>query len=349
MGETVFPDFDRRTADAVLAAFDIAIAEAGLYAGATAPNPPVGCLLLDSNGDVIATGVHRKAGTAHAEAMAIAVARAAGRIGDIDTVVVTLEPCNHHGRTPPCVEAILGTPARHIFIGVADPNPAVTGGGAARLKAAGRTVTFLSEIPGDRARFLDRASRRLIAPFVSRATTGKPWVTVKQAVNADGTMIPPRGQKTFTAPASLKIAHRLRKRADAILTGSGTILADNPEFTVRRVSDFEEKRRFLAILDRRHRVSESYFAAAAARGFDVFRADSLEAALERLGAAGVLEVLVEAGPALSGAILKAGLWDEHVLISKSARHDTADRVQARYRKHDFDDLNDAALLPGEDE
>ena len=115
---------------------------------ATAPNPPVGCLLLDSNGDVIATGVHRKAGTAHAEAMAIAVARAAGRIGDIDTVVVTLEPCNHHGRTPPCVEAILGTPARHIFIGVADPNPAVTGGGAARLKAAGRTVTFLSEIPG---------------------------------------------------------------------------------------------------------------------------------------------------------------------------------------------------------
>ncbi len=297
-------------------AFGRAIAAAADYAGATAPNPPVGCVLLDAAGEVLAVEAHRRAGDLHAEARAIAACRASGSVKRIHTVVVTLEPCNHHGRTPPCTDAILSTPARHVWIAGRDPNPRVAGGGAVRLAAAGLSVGWLADLDHADAPRLAAEAERLIAPFVKWSTTGRPFVTVKQALDDTGSMIPPPGRKTFTSETSLTLAHRLRRRADAILTGAGTILADDPEFTVRRVPDHPDKRRLLAILDRRGRVPADYLAAAAQRGLRPLVFTDLDEALARLGAEGVHEVLVEAGPTLTAAVLAADLWDEHVVIAK---------------------------------
>ncbi|TNB46392.1 bifunctional diaminohydroxyphosphoribosylaminopyrimidine deaminase/5-amino-6-(5-phosphoribosylamino)uracil reductase RibD [Martelella lutilitoris] len=341
----IHPATDSLSAAVLAAAMTRALDGAQRFAGATTPNPPVGCVLLDKAGQVIAEGVHRKAGLAHAEAEAIASARAAGVADRIHTVIVTLEPCNHHGRTPPCADAILATPASRVIIGAPDPNPGVSGGGAARLAAAGLSVVFAADMADERAGTLARRAARLIAPFAKRVLTGLPWVTVKQALDERGGMAPPAGAKTFTSPVSLSLAHRLRRRADAILTGSGTILADDPEFTVRRVRDFAGKQRALAILDRRGRVPEAYFSAAEARGFAVIRPETPEAALAALGRRGVMEVLVEAGPSLTASMLDGGLWDENVRIEKG----DPDRVSVFYRDPEFHELNEADVLPGEEE
>lgn len=297
-------------------AFARAIAAATDYAGATSPNPSVGCTLLDAAGNILAVEAHRKAGDLHAEARAIAACRAAGTIDRIHTVVVTLEPCNHHGRTPPCAEAILSTPAREVWIAETDPNPRVEGGGATRLTAAGLYVRFLSDLDHPDASRLAADAERLIAPFVKWVTTGLPFVTIKQALDETGAMIPPVGQRTFTSETSLTLAHRMRRRADAILTGSGTILADNPEFTVRRIPDHPGKSRILAILDRSGRVPSDYLTEATRRGLRPMLFADISEALARLGTEGVHEVLVEAGPRLTAAILATDLWDEHVAIRK---------------------------------
>ena len=310
-----------------------AIETAEAFRGATAPNPPVGCALLARDGTLLAVAAHRRAGTAHAEAAAITRCRDTGAFERIDTVVVTLEPCNHWGRTPPCTEAILSTPARTVVIGARDPNPSVEGGGAQRLREAGLAAEWLHDVPGPAAAALSARCLDLIAPFTKRATTGRPWVTVKQALDASGSMIPPPGRKTFTSEAALRYAHELRRRADAILTGSGTILADDPEFTVRRVPDHADRIRQLAILDRRGRTPTGFLAAAASRKFDAFVADDLPSALDRLGKAGALEVLVEAGPAVTRSVLDAGLWDEHIVIWKGAGQDGSDRAEIRRRHH----------------
>lgn len=293
-----------------------ALAAARRFEGATAPNPPVGCVLLDAAGNVLAVAAHQRAGTPHAEALAIAEARDNGNLGALHTVVVTLEPCNHHGRTPPCSEAILATPARRVVIGVADPNPRVAGGGAERLRQQGLDV---QSFKGDATQL-----RRLIAPFAKRVTQGLPFVTVKQAVNRAGSMVPPAGQKTFTSQGSLLLAHALRRRADAIITGSGTILADDPQFTVRHLPDHVGKRRRLYILDRRGRVPAVYLEAAGQRGLDAVIATDFAAVLEDAASARCNEVLVEAGPQLTAHVLQGSHWDEHVRITQT---DGEDKVE----------------------
>jgi diaminohydroxyphosphoribosylaminopyrimidine deaminase/5-amino-6-(5-phosphoribosylamino)uracil reductase len=314
-----------------------ALEAAERFVGATAPNPPVGCTILDAEGHVLAVAAHRGAGHLHAEAMAIAQCREAGTVSRIDTILVTLEPCNHTGRTPPCVEAILSTPARAVIVGSRDPNPTVPGLGLERLRAAGLSVQMLAELGTPQAHRLALASERLIAPFASRSVRGRPWVTVKQALDAAGGMIPPMGRKTFTSPEALLLAHKLRKRADAILTGSGTILADDPHFTVRHVPDHAGKRRTLYILDRRRRVPQSYVEAATARGFIVRIVDELEATLAQAAADGANEVLVEAGPTLTRSVLDRGLWDQHVKIQQ---HQPADIITVRHADPRFTQEDD---------
>jgi diaminohydroxyphosphoribosylaminopyrimidine deaminase/5-amino-6-(5-phosphoribosylamino)uracil reductase len=304
----------RLPAAIVAEAFRRALAAAEAFEGNTAPNPPVGCVALDAGGAILACEAHRGAGRAHAEAAAIEACARAGVLARLHTLVVTLEPCNHVGRTPPCVDAVLTTPARAAWIGARDPNPRVAGGGAARLAAAGLDVRFADALTDPAAGDLARASRRLIAPFGLWSRSGRPWITVKQALTPAGSMIPPPGTTTFTSPESLDLAHRLRRRADAILTGSGCVLADSPAFTVRRVVDHPGNRRILAILDRRGRVPASYVTAAQARGFDVRLRTDLDGLVRELGAADVLEVLVEAGPTLHASLMDEGLWDEHVTI-----------------------------------
>ena len=310
-------------------AFARALSLARAYEGATAPNPPVGCVLLDAAGRTLAEGAHQRAGMPHAEAQAIEAVRAAGMADAIDTVVVTLEPCNHHGRTPPCAETILATGARQVWIACRDPNPQVVGGGAERLLAAGIGVHFLADLDHPAAVPLHAEAERLLAPFARRSRTGLPFITIKQAVSSAGSMIPPAGRKTFTSAISLDLAHCLRRQSDAILTGSGTVLADGPLFTVRRVPDHPGKHRMLVILDRRGRIADEYVLAALQRGFAVHRARDAQEALAMIGAAGGLAVLVEAGPALTGSLLDAGLWDEHVLIEQAANPDRTDRVTIR--------------------
>lgn len=288
--------------------FRRAVQAAKIWEGATAPNPAVGCVLLDAAGAVLAEAAHVRAGAPHAEAAALALAR-----GPVHTAVVTLEPCAHHGRTGPCADALLQAGVRRVLIGAPDPNP-LAAGGAARLRDAGVEVEPWPEPFAAEA-------RRLLAPFATRVTRGRPFVTVKEALR-DGSMIPPPGQKTFTSATSLVLAHRLRKRADAILTGSGTVLADRPEFTVRHLPDHPGKQRLLAILDRRGRVDEAYLTAARARGLVPQRFGDADEALAALAAQGCNEVLVEAGPQITAHFRSTRLWDEWVRIEAG----TPDRI-----------------------
>lgn len=297
-------------------AMKMALNAAEQFLGATAPNPPVGAIALDRNGKVLLGAGHARAGEMHAEAKVLDLAQRLGKIKDIETLVVTLEPCNHQGKTPPCTEAILKHKnIRRVVFGCKDPNGAVKGGGEERLRAAGLEV-----IPA----VLESECEFLIRAFAKHARTGRPYVTLKAAFTAEGSMIPPAGQKTFTGKESLLFAHELRKRADAIWTGSGTILADNPEFTVRWVKDHPGKIRPLVISDRRHRVPAEYLAKAEKNGLRPWFAPSLEEGLQYLGKTGVLEVLVEAGPALRQAWLDSGLWDESVVITQASPGTGAD-------------------------
>lgn len=314
-------------AQVILTAFREALRCAAQFAGATAPNPPVGCVILDAQGNQLAIAAHQKAGEPHAEALAIQQCAELGAIERIHTVIVTLEPCNHTGRTPPCSEAILRTPASAVWVGTADPNPKVRGNGAKKLAASGVSVGFIEQLNHRDAAPLAQAAKRLIAPFVKHRHSGLPWVTIKQAVNRADSMIPEAGRKTFTSQRSLIFAHQMRKRADAILTGSGTILADSPEFTVRHVPDFKGKHRHLVILDRRGRVPERYLKDMQEIGFTVWVEASFEGALKQLGQAGALEVLFEAGPTLLEAMLATDLWDEHIIISQAPDPNEEDRIE----------------------
>ncbi len=282
----------------------LALAEARKFVGATAPNPPVGAVVLDAEGTLLAVAAHARAGEAHAEAKALALCERNGTLARADTVVVTLEPCNHRGRTPPCTEALIRARVRRVVFGARDPNPVATGGADA-LRDAGIEVV---------ENVLDAECAELLLPFRTRVLTGLPWIVVKTALTRSGSMIPEPGQKTFTSDESLRLAHELRRRADAIVTGSGTILADDPAFTVRHVEDHAGKRRPLAILDRRRRVPAEWLERARARGLDPFLSDGPEDAFRVLAAKGCLEVLVEAGPALSQEILSRGLWHRQVEI-----------------------------------
>nr|WP_280527470.1 bifunctional diaminohydroxyphosphoribosylaminopyrimidine deaminase/5-amino-6-(5-phosphoribosylamino)uracil reductase RibD [Gluconacetobacter azotocaptans] len=296
-------------------AFRAALAEASRHMGATAPNPPVGCAILDAQGQILTVAAHHRAGAPHAEALALRTCAQQGLIDRAATAVVTLEPCNHTGRTGPCSEAILASPIRAVWVGAADPNPRVAGGGAARLRAAGCDVRLLADLAGPDAVALAAGCRALIAPFVHWSRTGRAWMTVKQAVAADGSMIPPAGRTTFTSDSALDVAHRLRRATDAVVTGIGTVLADRPGLDVRRMPDHAARAgRLLVVCDRRGRLPDDWRAAATARGFDVRTCDDVARVPALLGEAGALWALVEAGPALLDAMRAGGIWDDWLTI-----------------------------------
>ncbi|MAD77934.1 MAG: riboflavin biosynthesis protein RibD [Planctomycetaceae bacterium] len=189
--------------------------------GDAEPNPSVGCLVADRDGRIVGRGRTRRPGGPHAEVVALGRAGEAARGG---TAWVTLEPCNHHGRTPPCVDAVLAAGIARLVVGTVDPNP-LAAGGIARLRAAGVDVVVIDDVP---------AVRRLHASFRHRVATGRPWVVAKWAETADGDLIAPPGTPaTISSPASHRLVHRERGRVDAILTGIGTVLADDPRLDPR--------------------------------------------------------------------------------------------------------------------
>jgi diaminohydroxyphosphoribosylaminopyrimidine deaminase/5-amino-6-(5-phosphoribosylamino)uracil reductase len=189
--------------------------------GKTGPNPAVGCVIV-KNGIVIGEGWHRKAGTPHAEIHALAMAGDSARGGD---VYVTLEPCSHVGKTPPCADALIKAGVGRVFAGMVDPNPRVSGTGLERLKSAG--------IPAV-AGILEEDCRGVNEPFIKHVTTGLPFVLLKSALTMDGRSATAGGDSRWiTNEKSRRFVHRLRSQVDAIMVGVGTVIADDPELTCR--------------------------------------------------------------------------------------------------------------------
>jgi diaminohydroxyphosphoribosylaminopyrimidine deaminase/5-amino-6-(5-phosphoribosylamino)uracil reductase len=199
-----------------------ALALAALGEGRTSPNPLVGAVVLDAAGELVGEGFHARAGEPHAEVGALAQAGARARGG---TLIVTLEPCCHHGRTPPCSEAVIAAGISRVVVAMADPDPRVAGGGIARLRAAGLEV--IEAVAEAEALRLNRA-------FVHRVRSGRPLGILKWAMSLDGRTALPNGQSQWiSGPDARAWVHRLRASCDAVIVGGGTLRADDPLLTSR--------------------------------------------------------------------------------------------------------------------
>ena len=311
----------------------------------THPNPRVGCVLVQG-GAVVGEGWHRAAGEPHAEALALA---AAGESARGATAYVTLEPCAHYGRTPPCADALIAAGVSQVIYASADPDPRVDGAGAARLRAAGIRV---------RGGLLAAAADELNAGFISRLRRGRPFVRLKIAASLDGrTALANGASQWISSEAARADVQHWRARSDAILTGIGTVLADDPRLTVR-LGDAAQRQPLRVVLDSRLRLprsaqvlnspgkalifsrrdavgAELAVAAQAAMQGDGIGLEWLESTGAGLDLAGALahlaqaqqinELLVEAGATLSGALLRLRLVDElliyqaPVLLGQDAR------------------------------
>lgn len=201
----------------------LALAEQGLYT--TDPNPRVGCVIV-RDGQIVGEGAHWQAGSAHAEVHALAQAQTRAKGAD---VYVTLEPCSHYGRTPPCADALISAGVARVIVGMQDPNPVVSGQGIARLRAAGITVALLKSAPQ-----LQQAIAAINAGYIHRWQQGRPLVRLKMATSLDGRTAMASGESRWiTGEAARKDVHRLRARSSAIVTGINTVLMDNARLTVR--------------------------------------------------------------------------------------------------------------------
>ena len=259
----------------------------------TSPNPWVGCVIVAADGRV-AEGATQPPGGPHAEAVALAAARDAGLDLRGATVYVTLEPCSHHGRTPPCADTLVSAGVGRVVVALADPDPLVRGRGIDRLRAAGIDVTT-----GIAAAVV----RDQLAPYLTHRTTGRPHVVLKLAASLDGRTAAPDGSSRWiTGDAARADAHRLRAESDAVLVGAGTVRADDPELTVRNVEGRDPLR---VVLGR---------APAGARVHPALELEGdLGTVLDELGARDVLQVLVEGGAGVAGAFHRARLVDHYVL------------------------------------
>ena len=297
------------------------LAERGLYT--TRPNPMVGCVIAQGD-EVVGEGFHERQGQAHAEVLAL---QAAGEGARGATAYVTLEPCAHTGQTGPCADALVAAGVARVVAAMRDPFPQVDGKGFERLQAAGiETASGLMEAQ----------ARELNVGFISRIERGRPWVRVKLAMSLDGrTALASGDSKWITGEAARVDGHRWRARAGAILTGAGTIMADDPQLTVRLGDDTPFVPPVRVVLDpglatiARGRVREGdaptlYLHASDAkpsRGLAVPRVAvpvrnghlDLPAVMRVLVELGINEVHVETGATLAGALMTAGLVDELLL------------------------------------
>jgi diaminohydroxyphosphoribosylaminopyrimidine deaminase/5-amino-6-(5-phosphoribosylamino)uracil reductase len=285
-----------------------------------------------ADGGVAGEGWHARAGEAHAEVRALAQAGAHARGA---TAYVTLEPCSHHGRTPPCSDALVKAGVSRVVCAMQDPNPLVAGRGIAQLESAGIAV---------QSGLLEAGARELNRGFIRRMETGVPWVCVKLAISLDGRTALESGEsKWITSPAARADVHRMRARSSAILSGIGTVLTDNPQLNARcdGLAELQQPLRVIADTSLRLPRSASLLqgdsgsagavlvyhsggSPEAARQLEESGAVvrqlpevaghlCLESLLADLGAQGINSVLVEAGAILNGALLRAGLVDELVV------------------------------------
>ncbi len=304
-----------------------ALALARLAQGRTSPNPVVGAVIV-KDGRVVGEGYHLKAGEPHAELMAL---RIAGESAKGATMYVTLEPCAHYGRTPPCTNSIIEAGIAEVYCAIGDPNPCVDGKGHAQLTAAGVVVNV---------GLCEEEARELNRPFFKHVKTGRPYVTAKFAMSLDGKIATSGGESRWiTNPASRRRGHELRNITDAIMVGAGTVIADDPELTTRiDVDDLRHPLRIVA--DSRGRVPVSarifdpslpghtvlatteaapadYCAELIQRGVEVWKLPanqmgfvSLAALLNEIGRRGMLTLLVEGGGELLGSFFAENLVDQ---------------------------------------
>jgi diaminohydroxyphosphoribosylaminopyrimidine deaminase / 5-amino-6-(5-phosphoribosylamino)uracil reductase len=317
-------DLDRTRLNDALGLAELAI-------GVSEPNPRVGCVIGHADGRVLGSGSTQQAGGPHAEVMALRAAQAAGNDVRGATAWVTLEPCAHHGRTPPCCDALVEAGLARVVVAVGDPFPQVAGAGIARLRAAGIEVDMASADIAD-------AARELNIGFFSRFERGRPFVRMKVAASLDGrTALNNGASQWITGEAARRDGHVWRRRAGAILTGIGTVLDDDPRLDVRHVETVVQPLR--VVVDSRLQLPVTarllappgrvlvYVAtddparrgAIEATGADVaLLAGSdgkvdLAAMLTDLAARAVNELHVEAGSKLNGSLLRAGFVDELLL------------------------------------
>jgi diaminohydroxyphosphoribosylaminopyrimidine deaminase/5-amino-6-(5-phosphoribosylamino)uracil reductase len=294
------------------------LAELGLYT--TDPNPRVGCVIADDEG-VVGEGWHVRAGEPHAEVLAL---RAAGARARGANVYVTLEPCSHTGRTPPCADALIAAGVARVWCCTADPNPKVAGSGIERLRAAGIEVSVGA---------FGEQSRALNPGFFSRFERHRPYVRLKMAMSLDGRTAPANGgQVWISGEASRADVQTWRARSSAVLTGSGTVLCDDPKLNVRLNYGPWVRQPLRVVLDTELRCRPDakifqeggalIFAALDASGSGALRFErvaraegglDLDAVIARLAALEINELLLECGARLAGAFLAKGLIDEMVL------------------------------------
>lgn len=311
----------------------LALQEAEKGQGRTSPNPCVGAVIVRDD-KVVGRGYHRKAGTPHAEVNAIADA---GNHTVGATLYVTLEPCNHTGRTPPCTKAIIDAGLSRIVVGMADPNPSVTGGGCAYLISRGLVVE--SGLLEDECRSLNR-------PFIKQSTTGMPWVVMKAGMSLDGKITYVSGQGgRITGAQSQHVTHELRNSLDALLVGVNTAIIDNPSLTTRLEGTEDVRDPLRVVLDTNLRISPGarildqqsnaktwiycgpdvsgdkkerlIEAGASVYSTDVMGSGRLDIrkVLAHLGANGITSVLVEGGATIHGSMLANDLVDEVYLFT----------------------------------
>ena len=293
------------------------------------PNPRVGCLIVSADGAVIGRGHTQQAGGPHAEVMALRDAAAHGHSVRGATVIVTLEPCAHHGRTPPCCDALVQAGVGRLVMAIEDPNPLVAGQGAERLRAAG--IEVIAGVEAD-------AAYEMNIGFFSRMRRGRPWVRLKVAASLDGrTALGDGRSQWITSEAARADGHAFRRRAGAVLTGSGTLIHDDPQLDVRLVPTPRQPLR--VVLDSRLRSPLTarifqqpdsvlvYAAQPPADRLQAFTAHGIEvvgmanaqgqveltAMLADLGRRGINELHVEAGGRLNGSLVREGLVDEYLI------------------------------------
>ena len=257
----------------------------------TSPNPWVGAIVVPADDRPAAEGTTQPPGGPHAEVVALGLAGSSARNA---TAYVTLEPCSHHGRTPPCADALIAAGVRRVVIGVLDPDPRVSGEGANRLRAAGIDVEV--GVGADEVALSLR-------PYLTQRRRGRPWVVLKLAATLDGRIAAPDGSSRWiTGPAARVDAHRLRAESDAIVVGAGTVRTDDPALTVRDVPGRDPLRVVLGHPPDAARIHPA-----------LVHEGALEPLLDDLGRRGVLQVLVEGGSGVAASFHRAGLVDQYVL------------------------------------
>jgi diaminohydroxyphosphoribosylaminopyrimidine deaminase / 5-amino-6-(5-phosphoribosylamino)uracil reductase len=252
--------------------------------GTTSPNPVVGAVLV-REGEVVGEGWHERPGEAHAEVRAL---DQAGDDARGATMYVTLEPCSHHGRTPPCADAIVAAGVARVVVGAGDPNPQVNGAGIARLRASGVDVEVEDSF----------AARAANAGYFSVHRRGRPWVVLKLATTLDGGVAVP-GRRWVSGESARRRVHELRAGVDAVAVGSGTVRADTPRLDARGVGASRQPRR----------LAFGKSALPADSGLEL-RSGELEQELRALAAEGVQTLLLEGGPTLAASFLDGDLVDE---------------------------------------